>query len=367
MKRIALNCILLASLAGCAATQANVSYKKPSSQGTSKQAAEQDAIDEANANAVLISIPRTELVLTTTGGGGPVGSVGIVKHAPAGLPSQSASQAQAAAPHMPLIPGPGNIATSANTTPQPSGSVAIFADGQEWQIQAIPVDSTTYMYMSAPSTITLETSLQISRFAGTHVVQTLSLSTKDNTKQVITDAGAIVAAVSPYLDYQFGGNSSPPNARGPTAIRGPIVIPIPNNLQSTAYPTSGETDLPGNPGWKYTLSIDAVKAPDVVSLANFEKQIANGADVHFFPVTACRSATVTLIDKGDQGTYAFTTLVGSPDFLELIPVPLQGKITAAGACGGDLAPEASGTSSSLDNITALLQTLGSLKNPPSGK
>jgi len=127
-----------------------------------------------------------------------------------------------------------------------------------------------------------------------------------------------------------------------------------------------------NDGWSYRFDYDSDTLPaGTVSFDDFLAGVL-GQTVSYWPVMACRTATVTVFppNKATLGyQYSFNVVVASGAALRLQPVPIDGKLNPGAVCSAS----ESGTTTAdpvqtfADDLSALQQGIQKVKDAKNAK
>lgn len=141
--------------------------------------------------------------------------------------------------------------------------------------------------------------------------------------------------------WQLRSLTDPSAATLRLRIRVPVILGLPAVPQSDRVETGDNHDVGNaNPGLSYRASFDA-RAKGVIRVAEF---VERAREAHqrserfpWFPATACRTATITLIAKGTNGNPENVAEVSLPvpDVGHVLPVPFRrgSTIRLHPACG----------------------------------
>lgn len=252
-------------------------------------------------------------------------------------------------------------APSANNSSPPSappslsnGSATAIIDGQEWEARVVLLpDDSRAMAVKGVSGFWKSTSVGITKYQNTDMVAAVSTTAENLVPKRI---GQIASVVSTGIQIAalFAVSEGPKTKK--LALKS-FVAEVPAKT----------TDI--NDDWNYKLTYDSSVPPKgTVSFNDFQK-LAMNRSVPYWPVPACRSATLELHRASDNSDYAFHVVVSSSEVLRLQPLSIKGKLELGSVCGATLSGEtlADNFSTFSDNLEAVKQaveTIKNAKNPP---
>ena len=108
-------------------------------------------------------------------------------------------------------------------------------------------------------------------------------------------------------------------------IRLPLILSLPDGSKESRHEAGSHAVGEANPGLSFSTSFGA-RAMGVISIAEFvERARKHGGSYPWFPVAACRTATVTLIATATDGSQEEVAEVSLPvpDVGHVLPVPFR--------------------------------------------
>jgi hypothetical protein len=357
MARTAVSLISSFALFGC--TTVEVQYKQPSSPATYDSAAKDaDSRYEyfvLTRNSVLVSQAPDSSDDKKKDQGSTSRTNDSTSDAPHGaVPMASASPASPSARGGTASPGTsaGSTAPTGATNPKPSKSGqpetkapskgaattsgdkappsfdnplgAALIDGKKWTATVVPIpDNRLALMVRGETGFWKNTTLGIVRFQNTDVVSSVSITAENLVPTRIAQVAGIAASV---VKIGTGVLAMTPGERIPPRDLEPFVIDV------------GRDNASGNVNddWRYSFEFDDATPPAAaISIEDFRTQVA-GKKVGFWPVPACRPATVKLTRKSSGSQYAFHVVVASPDHVRLQPLPVTGKMELGSVCGASV-------------------------------
>jgi hypothetical protein len=241
------------------------------------------------------------------------------------------------------------------------------ADGAASPINITPslIDSDVGLFVTPKSQLfqsgwfsTTTTALTIQTQAGGYVPAQISISVTDNTQSTLTALSSLITAAMTVAAIVPGVHAAPAPPAPVLPTFNPANIDLPSD--TTTIP-SAPTPVPGNPNWTYVLVLDEPTAASAEKFSDFLITTSLNDFVAYYPVPACRNVKITLTDPGGK-TYPLKATTGAPDWLELIPIPANGKITAGANCSASVTPGAVNPAQTMIDIAALGTTVASLMN-----
>ncbi len=197
------------------------------------------------------------------------------------------------------------------------------------------------------------TSLTLAPLPNTNIPATINVTVTDSAQELIQTAASIAGAI-PKLGA----------AGGPPAVAGsPTEFSL--NLPDTkaALPATPQP-IPNFPaGWTWQIWLDDPTAADAIRLTDFTTVTATGSFVAYFPFPACRSLKVEITTPGGFH-HDYYAQVGTPEWVEPIGIPANGKITAGSYCGASATPGSTDPLNSLKDVaTAITQAASVIGTP----
>ena len=199
---------------------------------------------------------------------------------------------------------------------------------------------------------TSTTQLTLQTFPNTGVPAQVSATVTDNASEIIQAAGSVAGAIAGaglFADLVIGASG------GGAPTLAAFFIELPDN--KSQLPTTPQP-VPNNSGWTYQIFLDDPLAGDAMRLQDFKTASTSGGFVGYFPFPACRQTRVELTSTAGA-KYEIYTQVGTPEWVEAIPIPANGKITAGNSCGASVTPGTVDAAEALKDIGTLATTAGS--------
>jgi hypothetical protein len=220
--------------------------------------------------------------------------------------------------------------TKSSQTQQGYDLANVRIDDQSWTAKAVPIPDADFAMMVKGTTgIWQNTTLGISRYDNSEMPKSVSSKAENLIPKYIgvaASAFAVVASVAAGVANKSGPESSAPTV----GTLHPFSIPVRED-QLTG-------NMGGSPGWKWAIAFDSPKVPDSITYEEFKKAMpASQSDsVGYWPVPACRSATLTLSygDSPSPPSYEFHLTVGTPEHLRLESLPVDGSVDLGTVCSG---------------------------------
>jgi hypothetical protein len=259
-------------------------------------------------------------------------------------------------------------ATPADTQkPNPDGSTGApksldpalataLIDGKKWSAITIPMPDPTHAFMvRGVAGFWQKTSISIARYDNSDITSSVSSKAENLVaKRLGQFAGAAASMVSIAKDVGLAVDSA---GKAPAAPLLPFSIKVPDSGSKIG-------DL--NDGWSYRFDYDSdALPPGTISFDTFVSGV-DGKTVGYWPVLACRTATITVIppNKNVLGhQFAFNVVVAAPTALRLQPVPIDGKLSPGTVCSSSEtgATSVDSVQTFSDDLTALQQGIEKVK------
>lgn len=336
MRRIGLTLLSSASLlalAGCDTVQLN--YRAPSSDSTQVLADAQDGYH-------YFELPRSYIVLTKANGTAASGNASDSNSSKNGSPPKTnvaggsngvpvngghghANMGQGTGHEQSQAQPQTNSGTdqangSSSTSPLPSWPNQTIGP-DTWAVSVIPVASGEGLLVKGRVNYWQSTTLGVARYENTDMPSTISSKAENLVAKRIGQGFSLltdIAGLSAHL--LVAGSASP----------------APSGLQPFSLRVTGAEDQGSvNSDWDWKLTYDNGQVvPEAVPYKNLLSSADNAA-VGYWPIPACREATLTLIDKNHktaQGSYDFHVAVGTPEWVRLEPLPVDGSLTLDSVC-----------------------------------
>jgi hypothetical protein len=251
-------------------------------------------------------------------------------------------------------------ATDTNTAPpafnNPLATTTI--DKQSWSATVVPMpDPQQAYYVKGVSGFWDSTTLGVAHYQNSDLVSSISVTAQNLVPTRIGQIGSAIASiVGIAVTLGVSGVSPTPLA--------PFYFKVP------------DTDTSGNVDdyWVYQFKFDPAQQPaGTVTLDQWKQLIAGKTEVNYWPVPACRNATLTLgnstLDLAKKA-YQFQLVVASQQYVRLQPLPVSGKLDLGTVCGSST--NGTTTVDTLGNVTddltafqKAIQQIKSAKNPKS--
>jgi hypothetical protein len=330
----------LVALTGCDTVQ--LSYRQPGN--TTDQ-----AVGDANDGYHYFELPRSYIVIAKA----QQGDAKPQSNQPAKPASNGAAQVNVAGSGhgIPSNHGGGHANIGNNTGQQPqapsTGQPAAAGDGGQdhtspltatlpnfpaqqigpdsWSATVIPVPSGVGLMVKGHVNYWQSTTLGIARFANTDMPSTVTSKAENlvskRVGQILGVAADVTSLASSGTLFVASGT--------PTPSLKPLSIAVSG--------ADGQTG-PANDGWMWTLTYDDKGKPSAaISSAQIPfdpRDSSTGAGVGYWPVPACRAATLTVKSGDNQESAAFHVTVGTPEFVRLEPLPVDGELDLGTVCSG---------------------------------
>lgn len=219
-------------------------------------------------------------------------------------------------------------------------------DGKRWQAKVVQLpDLSRAITVRGVSGFWKSTAIGITKYPNTDMVSSVS-STAENLvpKRLGQVASVVGTAIKIGALLASGAEVNPTNLQ-------PFLVEIPQ--------PSGKI----NRDWIYTFKYDEPPPPATISLDTFIEKTTNRT-VSYWPVPACRSATLEIQRNSDKSRTAFHVTVSSADNIRLQPLPIKGKIELGSICGSTMSGTATTDNFSTfsDDFQALQQAIKTIKD-----
>ncbi len=244
----------------------------------------------------------------------------------------------------------------APVTPPPALSDSLASaviDGKKWQAKVVlmPDDKRQFVAKGVVG-FWKSTTIALTKYQNTDMVSSVSSTAENLVPKRIGQAASIVASV-----VKIGAV---------LGVDGQTITKLP--LQSFRFEVpGGSTSGTINDDWTYSFDYDSDGLPaGTVSFDVFSQNTANRT-VGYWPVPACRSATLLVNRGSDHLTFVFHVIVSSPDAVRLQPLPVSGKVDFGSVCGSTTSGNATSDPLSVtsDDLTAVLQAVKTVKDAKS--
>ena len=251
--------------------------------------------------------------------------------------------------------------TDNNTTPpalnNPLASTTI--DNQSWTATAVPMADPDQAYLvKGVSGFWQSTTLGVARYQNSDLVSSLSVTAQNLVPTRISQIGGAIASlvtIAGALGASGGAEVKPLT---------PFYFKVPDAESSD--------NVNGDAYWTYTFKFDSGQPAGTVNLTQWNALVAGKKTVSYWPVPACRNATLTLTNdtlKLKHQAYQFQLVVASQQYVRLEPLPVSGKLQLGTVCGsstnGTTTVDALGNVT--DDLSALQKAIQQIKSAKSGK
>ncbi|HCF2990384.1 hypothetical protein OD781_08795 [Pseudomonas aeruginosa] len=191
----------------------------------------------------------------------------------------------------------------------------------------------------------VDTHLKVTKLDNTDLLASIGTEVEDKRVKYIETAGAVAVGLLGAVALTGTDKELPLSIDSYQLLRAANV----KRDKGVAY---GKVTAPdGNTSYKFTASIGPVK-PDALDTSTYSAK-ANETAQETIIHSACRSITVTFSD-GPLGGQQFSASIADPRFVQTVKYPEKGSIEFHTACGANTTSSASGASSSLDILNALI-------------
>lgn len=249
----------------------------------------------------------------------------------------------AGAPASAAAAGDGNSQNSPAPAIGPLAGITI--DNVKWTAQVVPMPSSQYgVAVKGVSNFWKTTTIGVSKYPNSDLVSSVSSKAENLVPKRIGQIAGIVATAAKIAAVAAAGVPKLP-------------------LESFSFAVSDTTTTGNvNADWNYELTFDSPPPSGTVSMGDFMKNV-QGKTVNYWPVPACRSATLMLRHKSDGKVYAFHIVVSSPEHVRLQPLSVDGKTDFGTVCGASTTgATTSDTFGDLaDDFTAVQQAVQTVK------
>jgi hypothetical protein len=240
---------------------------------------------------------------------------------------------------------------------------------ETFSVSVAPQESANEFRINNNDGLFSSTDVQITRLPNTNIPSAVGVSFTDNTATIITQAGSILATVVPLIAAAAG--PAPVSCATPTELKA-FTLEMPDK-------SLGATALAGQPCWYYSVTYGPDVPPNTMTLATFRSITGSknqARQVSFFPVPACRDATIVLTQGvSEEAAKVQTTIkqrVETPDYLYPMPLPQKGSIKLHPICNADVSDTPTNqTAAYLSAVSSLLTDVKTIEtsgqsNPPPG-
>jgi len=344
--------ITLLSLAGCETVE--LQYTQPAEQGNFN-AIEQQANDKYE----LFSFPKAYILVT------PVQSDVKKETTPSSSATNQTESNQSKASSKKTgstgtaLTGNKTSANSETSTPPSTANIPTLSnglataviDGKQWEAKVVQLpDDARVLAVKGFSGFWKSTSIGITKYQNTDMVSSVSSTAENLVPKRLGQLASIVATAIQIGALGVNGQQS-----SPLPLQ-PFIVEIPKR--------SGTI----NGDWTYTFKYDeSSPPPGTVSLSTFLENSMN-RKVSYWPVPACRSATLVIGRGSDQTRSVFHVTVSSQDAIRLQPLPVKGKIELGSICGATMSGTATAddVATFSDDLQAVQQAIKTIKDAKKG-
>lgn len=279
---------------------------------------------------------------SSTGGAGATGAKAPVATAPSALASANTGGTAKKDDEASAAPA---------AAPNPDALTTAIIDGKKWEARVVMVpDDTRVFVVKGVSGFWKQTTIGLTKYPNTDMVSSVASTAENLVPKRIGQAASIIATVLKF------GSMGAVDTSGSMPMQS-FVLEVPSkNISQRSI----------NDAWSYKFEFDSSKVPPgTVSFDEFSKQTVNRT-VGYWPVPACRSATLT-VGRDDGIQVVFHMTVSSPDAVRLQPLPVSGKVDFGSVCGATTSGTsvADPLSAASDDINALLQAVKTVNDAKS--
>lgn len=319
----------------------------------------------------------SDLVIKNAASGGDLFVMPTSKLVVSSAATPPANPVAPAEPGQPKPQDPGGAANHANHAPaaatqagSASSSTSQITVGKaSFGVTVVPVESSHKYLVNPVNDFFTSSQVNIAKMPNTDIPSSVSSQFTDNTATRIDQIGGLVTAVIAILPLLAAQNPDEQNCQ----LHPQNLQPFTLNLDSEVKDLS---PLNGQACWKYAVIFDsATPSAGAVSWSRFDQDLGNS--VSYFPVPACRDATI-LLDGYVASTapktpashvnVAIHTKVADPQYLRLAPLPSKGQISMHPICGADVTdapPDRFGAY--MNDATEALKQAKSIESAAGGK
>lgn len=190
----------------------------------------------------------------------------------------------------------------------------------------------------------VDTHLKVTKLDNTDLLASIGTEVEDKRVKYIETAGAVAVGLLGAAALAGSDKELPLSIDSYQLLRAANV----KRDEGVAY---GIVTAPDKTSVKFTAAIGPVK-PDALDTSTYSAK-ANETAQETIIHSACRSITVTFSD-GPLGGQQFSATIADPRFVQTVKYPEKGSIEFHTACGANTTSSASGASSSLDILNALI-------------
>lgn len=206
-------------------------------------------------------------------------------------------------------------------------------------------DAQTRFAIRQDDTWGVDTHLKVTKLDNTDLLASIGTEVEDKRVKYIEAASAVAVGMLGAVALAETDKDLPLSIDSYKLLR-----------ESSVHRNSGEaygtvTAPDGKTSFKFVADIGPIKQ-DALPTSTFAAE-ANGTAQPTIIHSACRSITVTFSD-GPLGGQQFSATIADPRFVQTVKYPEKGSIEFHTACGANTTSSASGASSSLDILNALI-------------
>ena len=240
---------------------------------------------------------------------------------------------------------------SKEATPSPpslsNGLATAVIDGRKWEAKVVQLpDDSQALAVKGVSGFWKSTAVGITKYQNTDMVSSISTKAENLVPKRLGQIASVVATA-----MQIGALGVSSDTSGKAVDLESFVADISKS--------SGRI----NSDWTYTFYYDSPTPPaGTVTLQSFKDKAMN-RKVPYWPVPACRSATLVIIRDSDNSKSAFHVTVSNLDAVRLQPLSIDGKLELGSTCSATVsgATTADGFSTFSDDFQAVKQLIETIK------
>ncbi|MEX6780372.1 hypothetical protein [Pseudomonas aeruginosa] len=191
----------------------------------------------------------------------------------------------------------------------------------------------------------VDTHLKVTKLDNTDLLASIGTEVEDKRVKYIETAGAVAVGLLGAVALAETDKELPLSIDSYQLLREA-------NVQREKAVTYGKVTAPdGKTSFKFEAAFGPIK-PDALNTSTYAAAADTTAQETIIH-SACRSITVTFSD-GPLGGQQFSATIADPRFVQTVKYPEKGSIEFHTACGANTTSSASGASSSLDILNALI-------------
>ncbi|QXH53442.1 hypothetical protein KSS94_10145 [Pseudomonas fakonensis] len=219
-------------------------------------------------------------------------------------------------------------------------------DGKQWEAVVVQLpDDQRYLAVRGVTGFWKTSTVGLAKAENSDRVVSLNSKAENLVPKRLEQGAAIVGAI----------------IKAPAGVAATPKLP----LRSFAFkvPASGPLDSTPATDWQYRFAYDSAGLPaGTVSYEDFRRNAVDKT-VSYWPVPACRSATLEL-RRNSELEAVFHLTVSSADVLRLQPLPVDGQVNLGSVCGSSVSGTVSGdpVAAVSDNLKALQQAIKTVRD-----